>query len=72
MESAASLQKLNLDMSGLVEEEERVKSLQGKLEKSLKTIESDLEREKSISLDAELNEKEFPKKKKNCLKRKIN
>ena len=38
MESAASLQKLNLDMSGLIEEEARVKSLQDKLEKSIKTI----------------------------------
>ena len=43
MESAASLQKLNLDMTSLVEEESRVKSLQEKLEKSIKTIESDLE-----------------------------
>ena len=48
MESAASLQKLNLDMSNLIQEEARVKSLQEKLEKSIKTIESDLEREKSI------------------------
>ena len=62
MESAASLQKLNLDMTSLIEEEVRVKSLQEKLEKSIKTIESDLEREKSISLDAELNEKEFQRK----------
>ena len=46
MESAASLQKLNLNMASLVEEELRVKSLQEKLEKSIKTIESDLEREK--------------------------
>ena len=38
MESAASLQKLNLDMTNLVEEEARVKSLQEKLEKSIKTI----------------------------------
>ena len=51
IESAASLQKLNLDISNLVEEEGRVKSLQDKLEKSIKTIESDLEREKSISLE---------------------
>jgi len=57
MESAAKLQKLNLDMANLVEEEARVKSLQEKLEKSIKTIESDLERERSISLDANLNEK---------------
>ena len=68
MESAARLQKLNLDMSNLVEEEERVKSLQGKLEKSIKTIESDLEREKSISLDADLNEKRISKEKEELLK----
>ena len=36
MESAAKLQKLNLDMANLVEEESRVKSLQEKLEKSIK------------------------------------
>ena len=65
MESAASLQKLNLDMTNLIEEESRVKSLQEKLEKSIKTLESDLEREKSISLDADLNEKRISKEKKN-------
>ena len=67
MESAASLQKLNLDMASLVEEEARVKSLQEKLEKSIKTIESDLEREKSISLDADLNEKRILKEKEDLL-----
>ena len=41
MESAAKLQKLNLDMTSLEEEETRVKTLQIKLEKSIKTIESD-------------------------------
>ena len=68
MESMTSLQKLNLDMSNLVEEEARVKSLQEKLEKSIKTLESDLEREKSISLDADLNEKRISKEKKELLK----
>ena len=67
MESAATLQKLNLDMSSLVEEEARVKSLQEKLEKSIKTIVSDLEREKSISLDADLNEKRISKEKEDLL-----
>ena len=67
MESAASLQKLNLDMTSLEEEEVRVKSLQDKLEKSIKTIESDLEREKSISLDANLNEKRISKEKEELL-----
>ncbi len=68
MESAAKLQKLNLDMTSLGEEETRVKSLQVKLEKSLRTIVSDLERERSISLDAELNEKRISKEKEELLK----
>ena len=68
MESAASLQKLNLDMAGLDEEEARVKSLQEKLEKSIRTVESDLEREKSISLDADLNERRISKEKEELLK----
>ncbi len=67
MESAATLQKLNLDMTNLVEEEVRVKSLQEKLEKSIKTVESDLDREKSISLDANLNEKRISKEKEDLL-----
>ena len=67
MESAATLQKLNLDMTSLVEEETRVKTLQEKLEKSIKTIESDLEREKSISLDADLNERRISKEKEDLL-----
>jgi len=68
MESAAKLQKLNLDITSLDEEEARVKSLQLKLEKSIKTIESDLERERSISLDADLNEKRILKEKEELLK----
>jgi len=68
MESAAKLQKLNLDMANLVEEESRVKSLKEKLQKSINTIESDLEREKSISLDANLNEKRILKEKEELLK----
>ncbi len=67
MESAATLQKLNLDMTNLVEEEARVKSLQEKLEKSIKTVDSDLEREKSISLDADLNEKRISKEREDLL-----
>ena len=67
IESAASLQKLNLDMKNLIEEESRIKSLQEKLERSIKTIESDLDREKSISLDADLNEKRISKEKEDLL-----
>ena len=67
MESLAKLQKLNLDMTSLDEEESRVKSLQIKLHKSLQTIESDLEREKSILLDATLNEKRIREEKNELL-----
>ncbi len=67
IESVATLQKLNLDMTNLVEEETRVKSLQDKLEKSIKTVDSDLEREKSISLDADLNEKRILREKEDLL-----
>ncbi len=67
LESAATLQKLNLDMTNLIQEEVRVKNLQEKLEKSVKTIDSDLEREKSISLDADLNEKRVLKEKEDLL-----
>ena len=68
MESAAKLQKLNLDITSLDEEETRVKSLQIKLEKSIKTIDSDSERERSISLDAGLNDKRISKEKEELLK----
>ena len=67
IESAATLQKLNLNMTSLAEEEIRVKSLQEKLEKSIKTVESDLDREKSISLDADLNEKRISREKEDLL-----
>ena len=44
------------------------KTLQEKLEKSIRTIESDFEREKSITLDADLNEKRISKEKAELLK----
>ncbi len=68
MENSAKLQKLNLDMASLDEEEKRIKNLQVKLSKSLNTIDSDLEREKSIALDATLNEKRILEEKNELLK----
>ncbi len=68
LESLAKLQKINLDMTNLEEEEKRIKKLSAKLEGSLRTIESDLEREKSISLDASLNEKRILEEKDELLK----
>ena len=68
LESLAKLQKINLDMTNLEEEEKRIKKLSTKLENSLATIESDLEREKSISLDASLNEKRILEEKDELIK----
>ena len=68
VESLAKVQKINLDMSNLEEEEKRIKKLSMKLQNSLSTIESDLEREKSISLDASLNEKRILDEKSELLK----
>ena len=68
MESLAKLQKLNLEMVNLDEEESRIKNLQIKLQNSLDTLDSDLGREKSISLDASLNEKRILKEKNELLK----
>ena len=68
IENLAKLQKLNLEMSNLDEEESRIKSLQVKLQNSLDTLDSDLEREKSISLDASLNQKRIYEEKNELLK----
>ena len=68
LESLAKLQKINLDMANLEEEEKRIKKLTSKLESSMTTIDSDLEREKSISLDASLNEKRILEEKGELLK----
>jgi chromosome segregation protein len=68
MENLAKLQKLNLDMINLEEEETRVKGLQVKLLNSLETIDSDYSREKSISMDASLNEKRILEEKNELLR----
>ena len=68
MENLSKLQKINLDVTNLQEEEKRVKDLSSKLINSIKTIDSDLEREKSISLDASLNEKRILEEKNELLK----
>ena len=67
MENVATLQKINLEMESLSEEETRVKNLQIKLQKSLATIDSDLDRENSIALDASVNEKRILKEKNELL-----
>ena len=68
IENLSKLQKINLEVTSLQEEEERIKDLNKKLLGSIKTIDSDLEREKSISLDASLNEKRILEEKNELLK----
>ena len=68
IENLSKLQKINLEVTNLQEEEKRVKDLNSKLLGNIKTIDSDLEREKSISLDASLNEKRILEEKNELLK----
>ncbi len=68
VENLSKLQKINLEIANLQKEEERVKDLNKKIQNNLKTIDSDLEREKSISLDASLNEKRMLEEKNELLK----
>ena len=67
IESLAKLQKLNLDLENLEEEEQRVKKITVKLQNSLSTLNSDLDREKSITLDANVNEKRILEEKKELI-----
>ena len=66
LENISTLQKINLEIQSLNDEEKRVKDLKIKLLNSIKVIQSDLEREKSISLDASLNEKRILEEKMSC------
>ena len=68
IENLSKLQKINLEITNLQKEEERIKDLYKKIQNNLKTINSDLEREKSISLDASLNEKRMLEEKNELLK----
>ena len=68
IENLSTLQKINLEISNLDEKEKRVKDLNIKLLNNIKIIQSDLEREKSISLDASLNEKRILEEKNELLK----
>tara|TARA_Y100000590_G_scaffold60278_1_gene64169 strand:+ start:11917 stop:14496 length:2580 start_codon:yes stop_codon:yes gene_type:complete len=68
IENLSKLQKINLEITNLNEQEKRVKDLNVKLLNNLKVIQSDMEREKSISLDASLNEKRILEEKNELLK----
>jgi len=68
MENLSKIQKLNLEIGNLNDREKNIKELNKKLLANIKLIDSDLEREKSISLDASLNEKRILEEKNELLK----
>jgi len=57
IENLSKIQRLNLELKGLDEENERIQIEIENIKKSLKTIEEDTDREKSIVIDATSNEK---------------
>ena len=68
MESLAKLQKINLEMTNLENEEKRLGETQNKLKKLLNTVNTDLDRERTISMDSSLNEKRILQEKEELLK----
>ncbi len=68
MENLSKIQKLNLEITNLADREKNIKELNKKLLNNIKLIDSDIEREKSISLDASLNEKRILEEKNELIK----
>ena len=62
-ENLSKIQRLNLELKGLDEENERVKSEIEEIKSSLKTLENDTDREKSIIIDANSNGKRLKEEK---------
>ncbi len=63
IENLSKIQRLNLELKGLDEENERIQIEIENVKKSLKTIEEDTDREKSIVIDANSNEKRLKEEK---------
>ena len=68
LENLSKIQKINLEITNLNNREKDIKDLNKKLSDNISQINSDLEREKSISLDASLNEKRILEEKNELLK----
>jgi len=66
-EILSKLQRLNLEFKNLEEEENRAKTDQERLLKSKSIVETDIEREKNIILDAQSNEKRLIEEKNNLI-----
>ncbi len=63
IENLSKIQRLNLELKNLDEENERIKSEIEDIKNSLKIIDNDIDREKSIVIDANSNEKRLKEEK---------
>ncbi|MDC0248222.1 chromosome segregation protein SMC [Pelagibacteraceae bacterium] len=63
IEILSTLQRLNLEITNLEDEEKRIKSEKDRLIKSQSTLSEDIEREKNIILEAKSNEKRLKEEK---------
>ncbi len=63
IENLSRIQRLNLELQSLDEESERIKIEKDNIKESLKTIDEDIDREKSIVIDANSNEKRLKEEK---------
>jgi len=63
IENLSKIQRLNLELKGLDEESERIKEEINSIKNTLKIIDEDIDREKSIVIDANSNEKRLKEEK---------
>ena len=63
IENLSRIQRLNLESQSLDEESERIKIEKDNIKESLKTIDEDIDREKSIVIDSNSNEKRLKEEK---------
>ena len=63
LENLSKIQRLNLELKGLDEESERIKKEIDTIKNTLKVIDEDIDREKSIVIDANSNEKRLKEEK---------
>ena len=63
IENLSKIQRLNLELKSLDEESHRIKDEMESIKASLKTIDDDIDREKSIVIDANSNEKRLKEEK---------
>ncbi len=67
IENLSKIQRLNLELQGLDEENDRIQDEIQNIKKSLQTFEDDVNREKGIIIDANSNEKRLKEEKSNLI-----